>query len=302
LKKADYEVEPKCHLFGICGGCACQNIPYELQLQRKENQVKEIINSVTTDYTMLSIVPSPKELEYRNKMEFSFGDAVKDGPLTLGLHQKNRFYEIVTTDQCKIVDEDFRSILKECLNYFLENKATYYHKKSKEGFLRYLVVRKGENTGDLLVNLVTSSQGSLNEVEFVDLLKGISLKGQIKCIAHSITDSIADVVMSESMKILYGEDSIQEKLLGLSFNISAFSFFQTNSLGAEKLYSVVRDFVGETKDKVIYDLYSGTGTIGQIVSKNAKKVIGIEIIEEAVAKANENTKLNGNRKLHLYSR
>ena len=136
------------------------------------------------------------------------------------------------------------------------------------------------------------NQSVLNEKEFVDLILNLELKGTIKCIAHSIYDGVADVAKADQMKILYGEDIIVEELLGLKFNISSFSFFQTNSLGAEKLYSIVRDFIGTTKDKTIFDLYSGTGTIGQILAPTAKKVIGIELVEEAVEKANENAKLN----------
>lgn len=292
VKRADYEQEPYCKHFGVCGGCQYQTIPYEMQLELKKKQVKKIIDEIYTDYVMEDIVESPKKLEYRNKMEFSFGDAVKGGPLTLGLHQENRFFEILTVDDCRIVDEDFRIILREVLAYFLGNNTSYYHKKSKQGFLRYLIVRKCAKSEDILINLVTSSQEYLDEAEFINTLKSLKLSGSIKCIAHSITDSIADVAKAEQFKVIYGEDKIVEDVLGLKFNISAFSFFQTNSLGAEKLYSVVRDYIGETKDKVIYDLYSGTGTIGQIVSANAKKVIGIEIVEEAVIKANENTKLN----------
>lgn len=292
LKKADYEQAPYCKHFGTCGGCIYQTIPYEKQLELKQRQVKNIIDEICNDYEMLSIVESPKKLEYRNKMEFSFGDAVKGGPLTLGLHQKNRFYEILTVDDCQIVDEDFRIILTEILQYFLGNNASFYHKMSKQGFLRYLVVRKCAKSEDILINLFTSSQAELNEAEFVKILNSLKLSGTIKCIAHSITDGVADVAKAEQFKILYGEDKIEEEILGLKFNISAFSFFQTNSLAAEELYGVVRDFIGETKDKIIYDLYSGTGTIGQIVSVNAKKVIGIEIVEEAVVKANENVKIN----------
>lgn len=292
IKKADYEQIPYCKHFGICGGCLYQTIPYEKQLELKQRQVKKIIDEICSDYEMLDIVESPKKLEYRNKMEFSFGDAIKGGPLTLGLHQKNRFYEILTVDDCQIVDNDFRIILTGVLQYFLGNNTSFYHKMSKQGFLRYLIVRKCAISQDILVNLVTSSQEELNEAEFIDFLNSLKLSGTIKCIAQSITDSIADVAKAEQFKVLYGEDKIEEQILGLKFNVSAFSFFQTNSLAAEKLYSVVRDFIGETKDKVIYDLYSGTGTIGQIVSVNAKKVIGIEIVEEAVVKANENVKLN----------
>ncbi len=292
VKQADYEIPHKCEHFGKCGGCLYQTVPYEKQLELKQAQVTKILNQVTDDYEMLPIVNSPTEYEYRNKMEFSFGDDVKDGPLTLGMHMKNRYYEIVTVNDCQIVDEDFRNILTNVLNYFQGNNETYYHKKTKIGFLRHLVVRKCVKTGDVLLNLATSSQGTLNKTEFLEMLLKIELKGELKCVAHSITDSVADVVKAEKFEVLFGEDKIVEEILGLKFNISTFSFFQTNSLGAEKLYSVVREFIGETKDKTIYDLYSGTGTIGQIVSENAKKVIGIEIVEEAVVKANENVKLN----------
>lgn len=292
VQRADYEQDKICKHFGICGGCLLQTVPYEMQVENKQAQVKKILDEITTDYEMLPIVKSPKQTEYRNKMEFSFGDEIKDGPLTLGMHQKNRFYEIVTVDDCRIVDNDFRVILVNILNYFLEKGEKHYHKMTKEGFLRYLLVRKCAKTGDILINLITSSQSQLNEKEFVDMILASDLDGTVRCIAHSVYDGVADVAKADEMKILYGEDKIEEELLGLKFNISSFSFFQTNSLGAEKLYSVIRDFIGETKDKTIFDLYSGTGTIGQIVSAKAKKVIGIELIEEAVVKANENVKLN----------
>ena len=293
IEHADYEQQPLCEHFNLCGGCAYQNVPYDKQLEFKMEQVKSIIDGVLTEpYEFLPIVPSPKITEYRNKMEFSFGDEIKDGPLSLGMHRRNSFHSIVNTKRCLIVNEDFRQILCQILDYFQGNSQTYYHKTSKIGFLRYLLVRKTEKTGQILINLITTSQRELNEKEFVDLILNLKLKGTVKCIAYSVFDGVADVARAEEMKILYGEDKITEELLGLHFNISSFSFFQTNSLGAEKLYSIVRDFIGTTKDKVIFDLYSGTGTIGQILSPSAKKVIGIEIVEEAVKKANENAKLN----------
>ncbi len=293
IEKAEYEIEPSCKHFNLCGGCSYQNIPYEKQLEIKSNQVKTILDGVLTEnYEFLPIIQSPKKTEYRNKMEFSFGDEIKEGPLTLGMHKRNSFHSIVNTSTCSIVDEDFRQILCKILDYFQRNCQTYYHKSTNIGFLRYLLVRKAEKTGEVLINLITTSQSILNEKEFADLLLNINLKGTIKCIAHSIYDGVADVAKAEEMKILYGEDKIVEDILGLHFNISSFSFFQTNSLGAEKLYSVVKDFIGTTKYKTIFDLYSGTGTIGQILASTAKKVIGIEIVEEAVEKANENAKLN----------
>ncbi len=293
VEPADYEIEAGCKHFLFCGGCSYQNIPYEKQLNIKQNQVKTILDSVLTEpYEFLPIVPSPKKTEYRNKMEFSFGDEVKEGPLTLGMHKRNSFHSIVNVSGCTIVDEDFRQILCSILGYFQGNSQSYYHKTTNIGFLRYLLVRKAEKTGQILINLITTSQSTLNEQEFIDLILSLKLNGYVKCVAHSIFDGVADVAKADTMKILYGEDIIEEELLGLKFNISSFSFFQTNSLGAEKLYSIVRDFIGTTKDKVIFDLYSGTGTIGQILAPAAKKVIGIELVEEAVEKANENAKLN----------
>ncbi len=293
IEYAPYEQKPFCQHFNLCGGCSYQTIPYEKQHELKTKQVRKILDSVLTeDYEFLPIVESPKKAEYRNKMEFSFGDEEKDGPLALGMHRRNSFHSIVNTTGCSIVDSDFRQILCKILEYFQGNSQSFYHKTTNIGFLRYLLVRKAEKTGQILINLITTSQSTLNEQEFVDLILNLNLKGKIKCIAHSIHDGVADVARAETMKILYGEDVIEEELLGLKFNISSFSFFQTNSLGAEKLYSIVRDFIGTTKDKTIFDLYSGTGTIGQILAPAAKKVIGIEIVEEAVEKANENSKLN----------
>ena len=293
IEKADYEQEPNCKHFTDCGGCTYQNVPYEKQLEIKSNQVKTILDNLLTEsYDFLPIVESPKKLEYRNKMEFSFGDEVKEGPLSLGMHKSNCFHSIVNTSDCSIVDEDFRQILCRILDYFQGNRQTFYHKTTNIGFLRYLIVRKTVKTEEILINLITTTQSTLNEQEFIDLILNTKLKGTVKCIAHSKFDGVADVAKAEEMKVLYGQDKIVEELLGLKFNISSYSFFQTNSLGAEKLYSIVRDFIGGTKDKTIFDLYSGTGTIGQILASTAKKVIGIEIVEEAVEKANENAKLN----------
>ncbi len=226
-------------------------------------------------------------------MEFTFGDMEKGGDLTLGMHVKNRNFSIVTVDNCEIVDRDFRNILTTVVNYFNEKRLPKYRVMSHEGFLRNLVIRKAKNTGEILVNIVTTSQMEFDFKEIVDMLLKVECKGEIKGILHTINDTLSDVVQVDKLEILYGRDYIIEELLGLKFKIAPEAFFQTNSKGAEKLYSIVKDFLGDASSKVIFDLYCGTGTIGQIVAPKAKKVIGVELIEEAVKAANENAKLNG---------
>lgn len=285
--------EAVCKSFGACGGCSLQSLPYEEQLKVKENWVKELIDAVCDDYVFEGIKGSPVEHGYRNKMEFSFGDECKDGPLALGMHKKGSFHDIVTTDACQIVDEDYNKVLRVVLDFFADKDIKFYHKMRHEGYLRHLLVRRAVKTGEMLIALVTSSQSQVDLQPLVDALLALELNGKIVGISHVINDSLADVVKADSMTILYGQDFFYEELLGLKFKISTFSFFQTNSLGAEVLYSTAREYVGETKDKVIFDLYSGTGTIAQILAPVAKKVIGVEIIEEAVEAAKENAKLNG---------
>ena len=225
-------------------------------------------------------------------MEYTFGDEEKDGPLALGLHKKGRFYEVVNTDECNIIDKDFTRIRQRVIEYFQSKGTTFYNKRKFEGYLRHLVIRKALSSGEILINLVTTSQGALDEGDFVDTLNNLDLKGEIIGVLHSINDSLGDTVAADNLVLLYGRDYIIEEILGLRFEISPFSFFQTNTFGSEKLYSIVRDLVGDMKGDLVYDLYSGTGTIAQILSPVAKKIIGIEIVEEAVEKAKENAKLN----------
>lgn len=286
--------EALCPHFNLCGGCSYQYLDYNNQLKLKENQVKSIIDKVCEDYVFEGIIGSPSEWYYRNKMEFSFGDEFKEGPLALGLHKKNSFHDIVTVSDCKIVNEDFNKILKVVLSHFYDKNISFYHKMKHVGFLRHLLVRRAITTGEIIINLVTTSENHLNTdlEELVSKLMELKLEGEIVGIMHIINDSLADVVKSDEMNILYGRDYIYEEILGLRFKISVFSFFQTNSLGAQVLYQKAREYIGETKDKLIFDLYSGTGTIAQMLAPIAKKVVGVEIVEEAVEAAKENAKLN----------
>lgn len=322
LEKSPMENEsPKCPYFGMCGGCSYQTMSYENQLLLKEKMVKKLIGKyVDTQCIWEGIFASPMRYEYRNKMEFTFGDEFKDGPLCLGLHKKGSFHDILKVSECCIIKKEWGKILDFTLDFFKGKGVPYYHKMRHEGILRNLVVRQSFATGEFLVNLVASTQWekfgfdeTLILEEFANGLKALSegdgFCGSIAGILYTENDSLGDVVACDNMRILVGNDFIIEEVMGLKFKISPFSFFQTNTKGCEVLYSKAREYImsgtvmgnelGEkavvsgAKDKVIFDLYSGTGTIAQMMAPVAKKVIGIEIVGEAVEAARENAKLNG---------
>lgn len=288
IEPSPLEQPAACKHFGICGGCRYQNLSYEQQLDLKKRQVEELIEKNGLSFDIENIYGSPITEGYRNKMEFTFGDEEKDGPLALGMHKKNSFYDIVTLDDCRIVDPDFNVLLQAILKYFKEKGETYFHKIRHEGFLRHLVMRRSVKTGDILINLVTTTQSRLDESEFVNMILSQKIDGKVVGILHTLNDNLADVVQSDETKTLYGQDYFYEYLYNMRFKISPFSFFQTNTLGAEVLYDKVREYVGETKDKLIYDLYTGTGTIAQMLASVASKVVGVEIVEEAVEAAKKN--------------
>lgn len=288
--------EPVCDLFPACGGCMYQTMPYAEQLKMKEAQMKEILDgAIEGDYIYEPILASPQEFAYRNKMEFSFGDAMKDGPLTLGLHKKGSTYDVLTASACKLVHEDMTKILSCVLQYFQEREVSYYKKMQHIGYLRHLLLRRGDKTGEILVNLVTTTQEEHDLTPLVEALLTLPLEGKIVGILHILNDSLSDVVQSDETRILYGQDYFYEELLGMQFKVTPFSFFQPNTKAAEVLYGTIREYLKEAcgQDKVLFDLFSGTGTIGQVLSPVVKKVIGVEIVEEAVVAANENTKRNG---------
>jgi len=292
-----------CPHFNICGGCSYISMPYEESLKIKEKQVRELLEPVLSKQkSVCQIEPirqSPVYYGYRNKMEFTFGDEVKDGPLALGMHKKGSFYDIVTVDGCRLVDDDYSAILRETLYYFEEKKTPFYHRYTHEGYLRHLLVRRASRTGEILAALVTTTQQEVDLESWKERLLSLPLNGKFAGILHITNDSMSDAVKCDSSEILYGRDYFYEELLGLKFRISTFSFFQTNTCGAEVLYETAREYVGSLvkeegkPDSIVYDLYSGTGTIAQLMAPVAKKVIGVEIVEEAVVAARENAKQNG---------
>ena len=343
LEKAPSERTAPCPHFGSCGGCMYLNLPFEEELELKKNQVESLLRGAMREASQLSgipeeelevsrwfegILPSPQEYEYRNKMEYTFGDEYKDGPLALGMHRRGGFYDIVTVDGCRITDPDFSLILRTTLDYFRKNPDScqspsdrpeadsaktdtlssssgtlpFYHRLRHTGYLRHLLVRKAAFTGEVLIDLVTTTQRQPALSGFANSLlelqeKGL-LKGSIAGILHTKNDSPADVVVDQGTEVLYGKDFFTEELLGLRFKVTPFSFFQTNSHGAEVLYNTARSYLSAGSEAgrdrgIVYDLYSGTGTIAQLMAPAASRVIGVEIVEEAVEAARINAVENG---------
>ena len=305
LEKSPFETrDAVCNNFPACGGCMYQTMSYENQLVMKETQIRELLEEALVrggqvdkngqaDFDWEGIHGSPIEFGYRNKMEFSFGDEYKDGPLSLGLHKKGSTYDVLTASDCKLVHPDMTAILSSVLDFFTELGAVHYKKMQHTGYLRHLLLRRGVTSGEILVHVITTNQAEYDYAPLVSRLLALPLEGKIVGIMHIINDSLSDVVQSDETRLLYGQDYFYETLLGLRFKISTFSFFQPNSLAAEVLYSIVRDYIGDTKDKEVFDLYSGTGTIAQLLASVAKEVIGVEIVEEAVEAAKVNAALNG---------
>ncbi|MBO4903544.1 MAG: 23S rRNA (uracil(1939)-C(5))-methyltransferase RlmD, partial [Lachnospiraceae bacterium] len=302
-ERAECEVQSTCPHFEECGGCTYRTLPYDKQLTLKENQVHALLADLISDEVYLPILASPVTEGYRNKMEFSFGDSVKDGPLELGLHKRGSFYDVLSVTECRIVDDDYRKILGCTLDHFRKSGLPFYHKLRHEGFLRHLLVRKAAKTGEILIDLVTASGDRADSAHtddiinnYVNQLTELALDGRIVGILHTVNDALSDTIRNDGTQILYGQDHFYEELLGLRFLITPFSFFQTNTRSAEVLYTTVRELVcgtGELNNSVIYDLYSGTGTIAQILAPVAKRVIGVEIVAEAVEAAKANAELNG---------
>lgn len=236
LKPSENEIPSPCPHFGQCGGCAYQNLPYEKQLELKEKQVKELLQKRIPNEVFEGIKESPVKEAYRNKMEFTFGDEYKDGPLALGMHKRGSFHDIVTVSNCQIVDEDFRNILICTRDYFEKKKIPFYHRMRHEGYLRHLLVRKAAKTEEILIDLITTSNCTGEQMileEWKDKLLSLSLHGKLTGILHTRNDSLADVVKDEGTDILYGKNYFYEELLGLKFKITPFSFFQTNSFGIQ---------------------------------------------------------------------
>ncbi|MCL1897077.1 MAG: 23S rRNA (uracil(1939)-C(5))-methyltransferase RlmD [Clostridiales bacterium] len=288
-----------CKHAGVCGGCQYQGVPYEEQLRAKNEAVLTHLSENGVRPGEYRPVRQTGQLfGYRNKMEYSFGDEVKGGPMTLGMHKQGSYMSVIDTGGCLIVPESFNRIQAAVLSWAEKSGHGFHHKRSHKGFLRSLVIRRGERTGELLINLVTTSEETLDDAAFCSAVfaslgnEGASKDG-IAGILHTINDRRSDVVACDSMRTLYGRDHYFDRLLGLSFRVGAFSFFQTNTSAVESMLEEALSLLPETGIENIYDVYCGTGAISLALSRRAGHVTGIELVEDSVASARENAGRNG---------
>lgn len=276
-----------------CGGCTYQGMPYTDELRLKEEAVLGLFEQAGISMgSYLGAVCAPAVLEYRNKMEFAFGDNGIGAELALGVRMRRRYYEVADASDCLLIDGDVRKISAAVIDFFRRSGESFFHRKRKTGTLRHLVVRKAAFTGEILVNIVTTPELS-NLSGFVELLVGLELEGRLMGILHTQNSSVADVIITEKLHILYGQPFITEHLLGLDFKISAFSFFQTNSAAAALLYKSVSEFAQCSPSDSLLDLYCGTGTITQILAPQVAQAVGVESVGESVEAARANAEANG---------
>lgn len=291
LRLADYEVQEGCPAYGACGGCDYQKTSLEKEHALKEDQLKRLFEDYWTQDSHLYEALDPDQ--YRNKMEYTFGDEVKDGPLVLGLHRRYSSHDIVDTRGCTIAPKDFEKIRTYTQNFYRERQVPAYQRRRVQGTLRHLVLRKSFRKNTLMVNLVTRSQGEIYLEDYLEGLLNLDLEGKITSVYHTLNDQRGDAVLCDEARLLYGEEGIYEELMGLTFKITPFSFFQPNPLGIEKIYEKALDWAGDLKEKEAFDLYSGTGTLAQIMAQEGARVTAIEIVEDALENAREMAKENG---------
>ncbi|MDD4819738.1 MAG: 23S rRNA (uracil(1939)-C(5))-methyltransferase RlmD [Flavobacteriales bacterium] len=305
ISPSEKRVAPMCEHFGVCGGCKWQNMAYQDQIFYKQKEVENNIRRIGNiePNEIVPIKGCEKQYFYRNKMEYSFasrrwytreelntfGDI--EGEVGLGFHIQGRWDKVLDVKKCFLQRDPSNDIRLKVRSYAIENGLTFFDPRENTGFLRTMMIRTSESTGEVMVMIqfyhedVPAREGLLNFIkdnfsEVTSLLYAINPKSN---------DSLYDL----DIKTFYGNDHIFEEMEGLRFKIGPKSFYQTNSTQAYQLYSIVRDFAQLTGNENVYDLYTGTGTISQFISKNAKKVIGVEAVPEAIEAAKINAQING---------
>jgi 23S rRNA (uracil1939-C5)-methyltransferase len=295
LARADNEIEAICPAFGTCGGCRLQNLEYADQLREKTRQVRDLIQRVGgfVDFEVPEALPSPEAFHYRNKMEFTFTDNPwrthpddPSKPIGLGQHIPGRFDKVINLDTCYLQKDIMNDILRFVYQYALDHQWEPYNTRTHQGWARNLVLRYGEHTGEIMVNLVTRTYVKERMEAFKSAI--MAAFPQITTLINSITTRLSDVAVGEREEILFGSGVIHDRLEKAGFEISANAFFQTNTRQAERLYAEALEGAALQGDEVVYDLYCGTGTIALFLAEKAKQVYGFELIAEAVKNARKN--------------
>ncbi len=308
ISPSPHQIAPRCSHFEDCGGCSLQNLQYDKQLSEKHRQVVDVLQRLGgfEKPEVLPPLPSPDIFFYRNKMEFTFGrkrwlsraeidsgEKVGGRDFALGLHVPGRYDRILQLQACYLQSEQSDRIRQVVYEFTSRSGLQPYSTEDHRGFWRFLVVREGKNTGECLVNLVTAEAGEPERAAVAALAeKLIAAVPEVTTVVHTINRLKAQVATGQEAHVLHGPGYIHDKLDEFTYRISAASFFQTNTRGAEVLYREVRAFAELTGSERVYDLYCGAGTIGIYLSPMAGRVVGIELIPEAIADAEINARLN----------
>ena len=312
IERSVLRTDAKCKFFGHCGGCNQQDLDYLNQIKFKKLQVENVFKTIGgfDEINIEEIIPSEKIYFYRNKMEFSFSkvrwltlDEIKsdktiDRDFALGLHIPRIFDKVLDIDECFLQSEESNKILNFTREFFKNRKTSIYSTKNHKGYLRNLVIRQSQHFDELMVNIVTSEENDELISEYSEKLK-IEVP-QITTIINNINLKKANVAIGDYEKVFLGEGFINDTIGKYSFRVSANSFFQTNTIQAEHLYNTALDFADLQGDEVVYDLYSGTGTISIFVSGKAKAVYGFENVQSSITDAKQNAELNKIDNVHFY--
>ncbi|MBI4588519.1 MAG: 23S rRNA (uracil(1939)-C(5))-methyltransferase RlmD [Candidatus Rokubacteria bacterium] len=295
LEPSPDRVEAPCPYFGPCGGCRLQHLAYPAQLRLKAKQVADCLTRIAgvTEVPIRPIIGAPELYGYRNKMEFTVAGAEPSSPraVVVGLHEADRYDVVLDIDRCLLQSEAMNELLAEARAFFAERKLPVYEQESGEGLLRFLVLREGKRTGEAMVNVVTSAPQVSELAPLAERLR--RRVAQTASVILNVNPKKASVAVGVEEHLLAGRDHIREALGGLVFQISANSFFQTNTLQAERLFGLVEESTELTGTETVLDLYSGTGAITLLLARRCRWVYGIEVSPAAVDDAQRNAKANG---------
>ena len=289
LEPGPGRVEPVCPHFGVCGGCAWQDLDYAEQLRYKQEQVEDALRRLghLDGFSVLPIVPAAERYGYRNKLEYSW--TTRDGRPALGFHRAGRWDQLLAVDHCYIASDRSNEVRRAFERWAADRGLEAYDQRSGTGFLRHLVVREGVRSGELLAVLVTA-EGALQDAEGL----AAALPESVVGVVHAVNDGVAEVTQGLPATLVYGRDWYEERIGGLRLNVSAGAFMQTNTVMSERLYEIAIEFAELAADDVVWDLYCGAGALGLLAARaGAGSVYGIEIHPESVERARENARLNG---------